>query len=200
MATQRGVGTGKTGRINSPRGHAAKSGTTNTCIKSSIRDLTLPGDWSVRHESFCQHYYDTKNQSVSAARAGFNAAMGYYLSRQPRVIKRLEEIEQEYKKNMAKVRVETKILTKEFLEQSLVDIIVKGQKHVGQLHGIRMGFQTQKILPVPGVSFTNNQTMGIMNAPQGNTMAEIYKAKWLRDKEEAMRLQLEAQEPKQLAD
>ena len=136
-----------------------------------------------------------KSAKAAAMEAGFAPSAAYSLLRQHRIQKRLAQIDEDLSQKA------WEHLAKEYvLEVSLCDVnaarimcVEKPHKFRGfadQVKMIEAGWKRLKLIDPPRI--VNNVAAGAV-ATTGGTMAEIYKSKWLREKEAKMAAELEGE-------
>ena len=155
--------------------------------KGSGREVTTQ-----QEDLFCILLKVGKSAKIAAARAGYSETSAYYLLRQPRIRQRLAQTDE---KSFGE---SWEYLAQEYaLEVSLCDETAARIMSVEKPHKIR-GFSDQVNMVIGGwkrlklidpPKIINNNSAGAIAA--GGTMAEIYKSKWLRDKEAEMAADLE---------
>jgi hypothetical protein len=136
----------------------------------------------------------TGNVKQASLQAGYSAWWGYELLKMPRiqpVLREFENLKKEEAWSTAKNQV---LVTREFLDEQFMYRLVNMRTHerVGDMPIVKMfevGYKrTGDIQPV---RITNQSHTGVLVAA-GGTMREVYKAKWLRDKEAALAAEFEA--------
>jgi hypothetical protein len=144
--------------------------------------------------SFCAYFVLTGNVKQASLQAGYSAWWGYELLKMPRIQPVLREFEDQKKEeawNTAKTQVH---VTREFLDEQFMYRLVNMRTHQrsGDMAIVKM-FEVgnKRTGDIQTAKVTNNQT-GVVVAP-GGTMREVYKSKWLRDKEGALAAEFEAE-------
>ncbi len=156
---------------------------------------------SKKHENFCQLFHDSNNATQSAIKAGLTGQWGRIIINLPNIKKRLEEIRADYAKRKIARRVEKALVTEEFVDEQVMQMIVHGQKKPYQLKAAELAYKKMKLIePEHGPRAYAGAFAGTPGTLGGATMQEVYKAKWLRDKEAELAAQNEAElsQPKQL--
>jgi hypothetical protein len=135
-----------------------------------------------------------KSARAAAMGAGFAPSAAYSLLRQPRVQKRLAQIDEELSKEAREY-----FATEYALEVSLCDenaarimCVEKPHKFRGfadQVKMIEVGYKRLGLIDPPKI--VNNNTAAVVGTD--GTMFQIYKSKWLREKEAKMAADLESE-------
>lgn len=152
-----------------------------------------------REDFFCYLLKAGAGMSATAAaqRAGLNPRTTTHLLYQKRIQDRIQEIDGALFEEMRKQLDQTYMLELSFLDENLAELIAEDRVHKyrGYEHrfkAIEIGYKRMKAGAydhAPSAVTQNNLING--NVVKG-TMAEVYKSKWLRDKEQKLREQLEA--------
>ena len=112
-------------------------------------------------------------------------------------IQKLQEMAERREEQLAE---KTFLIEREFLDVHLAHQIANGETHktrgdADRVKAIELGY---KALGVIQSSRVIAQASATLVSPQGETVFEVYKSKWLRDKESAMAAHLEEQHGKRL--
>lgn len=145
--------------------------------------------------AFCTYFVLTGNVKQASLQAGYSAWWGYELLKMPRVQPVLREFECRKKEEAWSTAREKVEVTREFLDEQFIFRLVNMETHskVGDLPVVKMfevGYKrTGDIQPA---KINNHASAGALIAP-GSTMKQIYKSKWLRDKEAELAAECEAE-------
>ena len=145
--------------------------------------------------SFCAYFVLTGNVKQSSLQAGYSAWWGYELLKMPRIQPVLREFENRKKEEAWSTAKSQVLVTREFLDEQFMYRLVNMRTHQrsGDMAIVKMfevGYKrTGDIQPVR----INNQSHTGVVVAAGGTMREVYKAKWLRDKEAALAAEFEAE-------
>lgn len=144
---------------------------------------------------FCGLYVGTGNVRQSSLAAGFNEYWGYSLLKTPRIKTLVAEFEQKKKDEGWEAAKAQVAVTREFLDAEFISRLVNMTTHdrIGDLAIVRMfeaGYKrTGDILPAR-VSVSQQQAQQQTGAPPA-TAFQVYKSKWLREKEARWKHELE---------
>jgi hypothetical protein len=148
-----------------------------------------------RYEEFCQALFDSDGDATKAAiLVGYSGWWGRYLARLPRIRQRLQEISQQFAKQREKDRLGNARLTEAFLDEQLMFVAANGGRRE-QAKAIELGLRKLKLIEPNGPRAIAAAAAGTIVGGTfgGPTMAEIYKSKWLREKERALAADAEAE-------
>ncbi len=152
-----------------------------------------------QEDFFCYLLKKGKGMSASAAAriSGLNPSSLTKLLFQERIQNRIREIDSAMFAEMREQLDRKYALEVSFLDENLAELITTKKPHQFRGHehrikGIELGYKRLKVgaFDHPPSSVTNNNNF---NGNVRGTVAEVYQSKWLREKEEQMRRQLEAQ-------
>ena len=133
-------------------------------------------------DTFCLQYRATGSAERAAVAAGYRPSYAYELLHKPEVKERLRDIREKVADETAKLIAKRSVITEDFLDTHLADVIRHGGGHphrgeADRLKGIETGYKKLKLIG------SSNQPIAQGDQPVRGTIYEIYKAKWLRDKE-----------------
>jgi hypothetical protein len=134
-----------------------------------------------------------KSGKAAAVEAGFAPSAAYSLLRQPRIQERLAQIDNELSQEAREYFAKEYALEVSLCDENAARIMCVEKPHkfrgfADQVKMIEAGWKRLKLIDPPRI--VNNATASAVAA--GSTMAEIYKSKWLRDKEANLAADLEA--------
>ena len=145
--------------------------------------------------AFCAYFVLTGNVKQASLQAGYSAWWGYELLKMPRIQPVLREFERRKKEetwNTARGQV---AVTREFLDEQFILRLVNMKTHpnVGDMPVVKMfevGYkQTGDIQPA---KISNQASAGVVIA-HGGTMKQMYKARWLVEKEAQLAAEFESE-------
>jgi hypothetical protein len=159
--------------------------------KGSGRQIT-----SQQEDIFCLLLKLGRGKSAKAAAigAGFAPSAAYSLLRQPRIQERLALIDEKLSEEAREYLAAEYALEVCLCDENAARIMCVEKPHkfrgfADQVKMIEAGWKRLKLIDPPRL--VNNATACSVAA--GSTMAEIYKSKWLRDKEAKLAADLEAE-------
>ena len=143
-----------------------------------------------KQEIFCVRYYLTGSAERAAVEAGYRASYAYELLHKPEVQERLQIIKEKFRDESIKPAVRQKLINEDLLDAYLMDVIRHGGDHptrgqADRLNAIALGLKKLHLIGSP------QQTASPSDLPEGGFMRDMYKAKWLRDKEAALAKEFE---------
>jgi len=148
--------------------------------------------------AFCSAYVRIGSATGAAVYAGYHPASGYRLLENPAIqgqIQKLKEVAEWREEQLAEKAF---LIEREFLDVHLAHQIANGETHktrgdADRVKAIEIGYQALGVIQSNRVVA---QASATVVSPQGKTVFEIYKSKWLLDKEAAMAARLEEQSGK----
>jgi hypothetical protein len=134
-----------------------------------------------------------KSPRAAAMGAGFAPSAAYSLLRQPRIQERLAQTDEALSQEAREYFAAEYALEVSLCDENAARIMCVEKPHkfrgfADQVKMIEAGWKRLKLIDPPRI--VNNATACAVAG--GSTMAEIYKSKWLRDKEAKLAADLEA--------
>ena len=150
--------------------------------------------------AFCSAYVRIGSATGAAVYAGYHPASGYRLLENLAVMGQIQKLQEMAERREEQLAEKTFLIEREFLDVHLAHQIANGETHktrgdADRVKAIELGY---KALGVIQSSRVIAQASATLVSPQGETVFEVYKSKWLRDKESAMAAHLEEQHGKRL--
>jgi len=178
-AIQRRCYMGKTGR-NSPKSNLTprkRGGSPRRVLTSAI-------------DKFCIHYKLIGNAKQAAIAAGMSASSAFYLLADPRIQKRLEEVDREMLSQAVKMAEQKFAISEEFLDEQLSEIAADATSHkyrgsADRVKAIEVGYKKLGLIE-SGSKVTVNNKQQQLRIQTNGTFYDVYKSKWLLEKEAEM--------------
>ena len=153
-----------------------------------------------QQHAFCSAYLRIGSATGAAVYAGYHPGSGYRLLENPAIkgqIQKLQELAERREEHLAE---KTFLIEREFLDVHLAHQIANGATHkvrgdADRVKAMELGY---KALGVIQPNRVVAQASAIAMPPQGQKVFEIYKSRWLIEKEAAMSAHLEEQYGKRL--
>jgi hypothetical protein len=136
-------------------------------------------------DKFCLHYHLTGSAERAAVEAGYRPSYGYELLHKPEAQQRLREIREKFVDESTKLIAQRQMITLEFLDAHLVDVIRNGGGHprrgeADRLKGIEIGLKMRNLIGSP-------DHMIAQSNPSGATTKMMYRSKWIIERDERLK-------------
>jgi hypothetical protein len=148
--------------------------------------------------AFCSAYVRIGSASGAAIYAGYHPASGYRLLENPSIKDQIQRLHENAERREEQLAEGTFAIQREFLDVHLAHQIANGGTHktrgdADRVKAIEIGYKTLGVIQSNRVVA---QASATVVSPQGQTVFEIYKSRWLIEKEAAMAARLEGQNGK----
>ncbi len=155
---------------------------------------------TVQQHAFCSAYIRLGSASGAARYAAHHPGSGYRLLENPSIQAQIRKLQQQAERREERLAERTFAIEREFLDVHLAHQIANGETHklrgdADRVKAIAIGY---KALGAIQPSRVVAQASTAVVPPQAQTVFEIYKSKWLLEKEAAMSAHLEEQYGKRL--
>jgi hypothetical protein len=151
-----------------------------------------------QQHAFCSAYLRNGSATGAAVYAGYHPASGYRLLENPSIKAQIQKLHENAERREEQLAEGTFAIQREFLDVHLAHQIANGGTHktrgdADRVKAIEIGY---KALGVIQSNRVVAQASATVVSPQGQTVFEIYKSRWLLEKEAAMAARLEEQNGK----
>jgi phage terminase small subunit len=144
--------------------------------------------------NFCAYFVLTGNVKQASLQAGYSAWWGYELLKMPRIQPVLREFEKRKREEAWDQATCQIAVTTQFLDEQFISRLVSMKTHpkVGHMPIVKMletGYKrTGDIQTTKVTNMSSSVVAGLQGSPtMEQTIEVMYKPKWLRDKEEALK-------------
>ncbi len=122
--------------------------------------------------------------------AGMSASSAFYLLADPRIQKRLEKVDGEIRFEAMKAAMRKFTLSEEFLDEQLSQVAADATPHkfrgsADRVKAIEVGYKKLGLIESASKVTVNNKQQQMLMKTNG-TFYDVYKAKWLVEKESEM--------------
>jgi len=153
-----------------------------------------------QQHAFCSAYVRIGSACGAAVYAGYHPASGYRLLENPSIKTQIQKLQQQAERREEQFAEKKFAIEREFLDVHLAHQIANGETHklrgdADRVKAMELGY---KALGIIQSSRVVAQANAVLLPPQGQNMLDIYKSKWLREKEAAMAAYLEQQDGRRL--
>ena len=153
-----------------------------------------------QQHAFCSAYLRIGSASGAAVYAGYHPGSGYRLAENPPIKAQIQKLQEQAERREEQLAEKKFLIEREFLDVHLAHQIANGETHklrgdADRVKAMELGYKALGVIqPNRVVAHAN----AVVLPPQGQNMLDIYKSKWLREKEAAMAAYLEQQDGKRL--
>lgn len=102
-------------------------------------------------EQFCWAIFEGKSQRHAALAIGRRPQSGFFLRNHPTVVARLKQIQKDYQLEKMEREVEGEILSEQFVDENLADIIAHGEDGMGtgRFKGVELVYKRKRYIDPP---------------------------------------------------
>jgi hypothetical protein len=148
--------------------------------------------------AFCSAYLRIGSATGAAVYSGYHPASGYRVLENSAIQAQIQKLQEQAERREEQLAEKTFAIEREFLDVHLAHQITNGATHkvrgdADRVKAMELGY---KALGVIQSNRIVAQASATVVSPPGKTVFEIYKSKWLLDKEAAMAARLEKQNGK----